>query len=413
MGLFENLSDLRKKITFLHGKNETNCIFYDCDNPSIKSHTLSESRVLKLLEGKNDKGQTVVYHIDDVPEVDFKIDKSLSTYHKTHRKLFEKGKSETSIFYGFCASCDSEIFRLIDNFPYHDSPEINFLHTFRNKAYYLTFHRNIYKSLYFEICEKLEQIPPLDAVFSEPMKLLHSYMDVIPDEYFVSFDEARELGEILVDQNTLPLKNQREQIDGFQQSLFRNILNEKNFPMPAYEFKKEIYKVFQIGNDVSQEWKNIDIENFIKIIKSKLDIFNSDIKNIGIKMRERDFGCFHYFHNSVKGIFPIAGAFTFLMNYGVECCLTFFPENETQQTHFLFAFSKDNIDSKVNVSRLNIFSETELMNYVTKLILSRGSNVYISPQFWNKLPENVRTQILSDKSDLLNSDFNFFDSKFL
>src|SRR5690554_7214001 len=94
--LFEKLNLLKKDLPNLikpEGKKGDKCFFHDCHGRAIKSHTLSENQVLGLLEGENEKGQVVVYHIDDVPDRSEEHTSELqSRPHLVCRLLLEKKK---------------------------------------------------------------------------------------------------------------------------------------------------------------------------------------------------------------------------------------------------------------------------------------------------------------------------------
>ena len=125
-----------KELTRQFEKNakHSKCFSLNCNNRSIRSHSISESRVLQFLAENSYDGHLL--YLDDSIEFDFK-DISISTLHSLRRKLKKNGKGDTSTFYGFCNSCDSSFFKKLDNELYLNTGEINFLHAYRAFAYYI------------------------------------------------------------------------------------------------------------------------------------------------------------------------------------------------------------------------------------------------------------------------------------
>lgn len=237
--LKEKLNDLKKDLpSFIkpEGKKGNKCFFHDCNGKAIKSHTLSEAQVLGLLEGENEKGRVVVYHIDDVPDVDFNNELSLSTFQKTNRRLFEKGKSDTSVFYGFCKDCDRDTFRLLDNYPFLNNSEINFLHNLRTSAYTLTYHRNLHVDFKNRIHPLVDKVEEDTSAANHGFNFLSSYLHNIPDSSDISFDKVKDI-KGLIELNTVPIKKQRDEVIEFQKDFFSALLNKNNYPMKGFVFK--------------------------------------------------------------------------------------------------------------------------------------------------------------------------------
>lgn len=406
--LFEKLNSLKKELpNFIkpEGRKGDKCFFHDCNEKAIKSHTLSEVQVLSLLEGENEKGRVVIYHIDDVPDVDFKNELSLSTFQKTNRRLFEKGKSDTSVFYGFCKDCDRDTFRLLDNNPFLDNKEINFLHNLRTTAYALTYYRNLYID-FKQVIPLIVQVGEAAEVVNHEFSKLVSCLEGIPDSSNVSYDAVKELKD-LVDINTIPIKEQRDQIIEFQKDFLSNLFNENNYPMNGYDFKQELMKIKPLVKSVGND---IDGEHLIFISKEidrKILEYEKAIQALTSLYREKVYEDYRYLTISIEGVFLIAGAFNYSIDEGTNISLTFFPEKETNKTHFLFSghVSENNLKY---FSQLNIMSISEFKLKITEIILAYGTNVYISPNLWLKTPDNIKKLLLSDKSKVISEQFNFF-----
>ncbi len=409
--LFEKLNLLKKDLPNLikpEGKKGDKCFFHDCHGRAIKSHTLSENQVLGLLEGENEKGQVVVYHIDDVPDVDFKNELSLSTFQKTNRRLFEKGKSDTSVFYGFCKDCDGDTFRFLDDYPYLDNIEINFLHNLRTTAYTLTYHRNLYVNLKNRVLPLVDKVEEGKEAANHGFNFLSSYLNSMPDSHDISYDEVKDL-KGLIDLSTIPLKEQRDEAIEFQKDLFSDLFNENNYPMNGFVFKQELMKLKPLLDSVDN---NIDEEK-LSLISKEIDLkvseYQKAIQELTRLYRERAYETYRYLTISIEGMFQIAGAFNYYIDGVTNLSLTFFPEKETNKTHFIFSghVSENNLKY---FSQLNIMSISEFKLKITEVILSQGTNVYISSELWRKTPERVKELMLKDKSRVISEGFSFFDS---
>lgn len=409
--LLKKLSSLKKdlsKLVKLEGKKGDKCFFHDCSNQAIKSHSLSESRVLSLLERKNEKGQVVVYHIDDVPDVDFKDELSLSTFHKTNRRLFEKGKSDTSVFYGFCKDCDRETFRLVDNHPYLNNKEINFSHSLRTTAYTLTYHRNLYTDFKNKVLPAIIEVKGGFQELNKELNHLDSIFTDLPDTYDVSFEKAKEFKSILETLNTTPLQKQREEIDNLLLTFFSVLFNESRYPMKGYLFKQEIMRIKPIFESTKKDFKELQLNNLSEEIDEKILKYERATQSLTSLYRDKSFSAYRYLTISIDGIYLIAGAFNYSSHEQTNISLTFFPETESNKTHFLFSghINEDNIKY---FSQLNIMSIPDFKMRVTEIILSQGTNVFISPDFWRKIPNKIQALMLSDKGKIVSENFSFFD----
>jgi hypothetical protein len=409
-GLNEKLDDTRKSIREFRGNNQDNCFFSDCANKSIKSHSISESRVLSILEGVDDKNAKVVYHLENVPETDFGDAKSLSTYHQTHRKLFRKGKSDTSVFFGFCASCDGSTFEIIDKNCYESKPEINFLHTLRTKAHYLTTSRNIFGHMNSKIVNQFREADGKVEELKNSMGPFNNLINQFPDDKLVEWENVSFLESFLKEQNTAPIKSFREDSEKRTQQFFKDILDKENFPMKGKDYKQ--FLITAIGNfeGAIKHYKRSSTDELEIVLEFQLETINSKIENLTRLYRDDNHKAFEYLHISIEGVFPIAGAFLYHYKVGDECILTFFPESESGKTHFIFAV--ENGKSKY-LSFLNLKTDTEFRKYASSIVLSAGSNVFLAPLFWNNLSIDIKDCILRDRTELKEYNYNLFDNSLL
>lgn len=136
--LNKKLSKLKHTIDAFHkSKTENKCFVSGCDNNAILSHSISEAKILSLLQERVEKGQVLIFHVDNKINKDYR-QKEISTYHSSERTLNKTGKSISSVFYGFCSLHDSSLFKSLDNMSFEDSDEIKFLHAYRAFAHYIS-----------------------------------------------------------------------------------------------------------------------------------------------------------------------------------------------------------------------------------------------------------------------------------
>ena len=409
--LNKNLNDTQRFIRNFRGSNHDKCFFFDCNFNSIKSHSISESKVLSFLEGIDDKNKKIIYHLENVPEVDFGEDKSISTYHQTHRKLYKKGKSDTSIFYGFCRDCDNLTFDEIDNNDYYNTNMTNFLHSIRTWSHNLTTTKNIFLLMKNKIISKFSSANEEIEYLKELPKSLLNFFKYIPNDKIVEWDEVSSMKDSLIETNTIPDKTLRNDTEHFLASTFAGILDKTNFPMRGDLFKSEISKLFGPLEQAIRLTENSSIKELNDILKIQLEEIDLKIKKITLLLRNKNYDYFNYLHRPINGIFPIAGAFVYRFTKDEdECIITFFPEQSTGKTHVIFAIPK--LDNKY-LSFLNIKSEGEFRIYLSSIIMTAGTNVFISPSFWNKLPAEIKTIFLIPKTDFKEHSINLFEANFL
>lgn len=402
--LNEKLNNTKKSLRLFRGSTIDKCFFKDCSNKSIKSHSISESRVLSLLEGVNEKNAKVVYHLENVPEADFGEAKSLSTYHQTHRTLLSKGKSETSIFFGFCNSCDDSTFEVLDNYKYENKIEINFLHTLRTHAHYLITSRNIFEFMIDKILSQFNEVDGKLSELNDLMGIIDNFLIEFSDDKMVQWEEISMLSEILKEQNTVPIKSIREDAKKRNQVLFKELLDEDNFPMKGKKYKEQLKPVFETFGGAMSQFEKTSTDELKNALEFQLKNIDSKIENLTSIYRDDNLGAFEYLHISIEGVFPISGAFVYRYSADNECTLTFFPEKETGKTHFIFAVERGK--SKYH-SFLNFKTDSEFRVYASSIVLSTGSNVFLSPHYWGVLTKEIKDYIMSDRTE------NLFDNSIL
>lgn len=134
----KQLAKLRHSIDAFHKtETENKCFVSGCQNNAILSHSISEAKILSLLQEKVEKGQVLIFHVDNKINKDYR-QKKLSTYLNSERVLNKTGKSISSVFYGFCSFHDSSLFKSLDNKSFENLDEIKFLHAYRAFAHYIS-----------------------------------------------------------------------------------------------------------------------------------------------------------------------------------------------------------------------------------------------------------------------------------
>lgn len=399
------------KVDFYSHYNSTNhkCFFSNCENQSIKSHSLSESSVLALLEGTGDSKAMILYHLQDHIDFDFDNDLTMSTYQSAKRRLDSKGKGDSSTFYGFCKTCDAETFKLIDNYPYLNADEINFLHALRTFAHYITRQKQVHDYTNKKVIPGLKEIEEKRHIIPEGFATLNEIFQKIPDDYLLERDLVKEMAKNYHDNNDIPIKNERFKFEEFFQDISGRLFNLNDFPMSGMDFKKRLNIFMNEANDALKELHFEDNDFLELAVDAVLTDLNNSAKLFTKYYYDKVYNSFEYLNINISGFFPIAGAFVFKIE-DQEIALTFFPE-KTGKTQFLFALAKQDTNS-IFFSKLKLMNDLQVTKQITNIILSQATNVYFSPRYWNKLPNEIKDLLVSDKQILLQTKFNLFDKEY-
>jgi hypothetical protein len=401
----KKLNEAQKFIYNFRGSKNDKCFFCDCNENAIKSHSISESKVLSLIEDFDDKKAKVVYHLENVPEIDFGGDKSISSYHQTHRKLYRKGKSDTSVFFGFCKNCDNLTFEPIDNLPLENEIKLFFLHSLRSKAHYLTTSKNITTHIQKNLIPKFRESDEKVKELSGATNQLKALLSGILDSESIHWEQISFLNEHLKSLNNSPVKSFRDETEIRNQILFQKILDRNNFPMTGKEYKQCLEPIFNLHDEAISVYHKSTTNELELAINHYLSLIDWEINNLTRNFRNEEFNTFEYLHIHLNQMFPISGAFIYQYTPEKECILTFFPEKSSNKTHFIFAVNKG--ESKY-LSFLNFKTVSELKKYLSNVIVFAGSNVFLSPKYWDKLPSEIRDLILTDKSIIKELNINLF-----
>ena len=291
-------------------EKDDSCFLFDCNERAIKSHTLSESRVLnQLIDDNNER----LYYLEDLP----RLYSDMSTLKKKEKKLLDKTIGEISTFYGFCGEHDRNLFKILDNQTYSNTEEVNFLHTVRVLARELTLDRNLQYSL-------LSEFEGFHEYFSELDNLLDEIVNRCSNEFIIQFEKIP----------TIPyVKQLKVSLEFFVYSVFQKrksdlgkesvdnlyieLLEKDAYPKSIEQFKLD----FEIGtrrlllkyincNKSDLDEARLFSENAINS-KDELRELERTIENIADRIKRKDYSFYDYLHLPIEGIFKIAGGFSY------------------------------------------------------------------------------------------------------
>lgn len=385
-----HLKEILKKLK----QNKGRCFIDSCGRKAIGSHTISKSRILEKLQENDEKLGVILLHLEDKINVDFKH-RILSTYQNSERRLIKKGKSSASVFYGFCVKHDATLFQELDNETYANTHKINFLHAYRGFALYVTKSNDQFSFLQNKILENSIRIEnPRTEDLNQGLEKVSDVLDHIDDNFNLESDETRTLidvirlliqKDIVVDETEL-----RKSINRQLSQLNEDIL----FPIPGFVFKKKIKKIIdsaylKIG---VPEKRIAELENAvnhrIKENKRIRSIFNTAVL-------KQNYDVIDYVSRPIHGIYNITGNFVFCNAHNELFSLTFFPEFETNKTQVIIASLEEKQET---LNHLKKMDDLEYRKLLSSIIIHQGTNVFMSPSFFDKLDEEIQTELVSKKS---------------
>lgn len=175
------------------------------------------------------------------------------------------------------------------------------------------------------------------------------------------------------------------------------------------EYKKHLHPIMTRFNDAVNYYNESSNSELDDVLTLQLNSINNSITKLSKSYRTKDYNVFKYLNISIKGVFPIAGAFKYIYDQNnQECSLTFFPEVESGKTHFIFTVS--NQEHKY-LSFLNLKNDKEIATYISNIIISAGSNVFLSLSYWDMLPNDIKEFVLQNKKEqLVSYNFNLFNT---
>ena len=183
--LNEHIGELEKQLkSFSFDKIRSKCLYPNCNEDAIYSHSIQENGILDNLEDNIEKAGRKVYSIEDYPDIDFK-EKHISTFLRAKRKLRSFGKNDASGLYMFCSKHDKEIFRDIEDIYFENSQRQLFLHSIR--AYLFDTRKDFLMYSFTEDKLKtLSELPKSLEMLNKLTKQLDVILKGLPDDYIIS-----------------------------------------------------------------------------------------------------------------------------------------------------------------------------------------------------------------------------------
>jgi len=357
------LSQFKQKL------KQRKCFYPNCDtSKTIKAHSIQENGPLIYLADEIN-GQNHVYCLDDEFDMD-EVSKTMVSKIKVKRTLDSKGIGVASTFNNFCEKHDAIFKTTIEDVKYEKSLSQLFHHSYRAYAY--SMHKTYqYHQLILNLGKEAKN--ELNALSSQKINSPNGLFK----ELFDSIDSV--------------IENANNAINGLS-SVFG--LVEKEMDKLLFG---EILKKGHLDEAIEKS-------NFNKLI---------------------------YFQKSIKGLFPIACscAIHYLDNiaemssdevaYAAEIAITVFPDKENNQTQFILGSFKENANSKLLFSRLNIMEDSTFLKFISDLIIHRGHNVYLSPRMVKNMTSQEVDEIINQRCKTNSYDIglpkiniNLFDKKY-
>lgn len=302
------IKELTSKIYKVVNTNtEFKCLFPDCDNKPIKSHSIQKSLLKNIMDSTN---HVLNFSLD----VRFNINSNIAVKQK------KIGINEASTFEGYCNKHDTEIFLPIEK------DEIDFSN---NEHNFLLLYRSVVREYY------------------ESRK-----------SYFLFRDVINEINSSLDGKDTRILSSL---IQLYLQFCEYIRIESMKKCLDQYYLHKEYSCMFK--------YKNITINRELPLFANTYFCVQGYKKG---KMNKID----------ITKDLPYSFSITILPKNGkTSIFYTYLEEQEKDLSKFIKLFeAKD---------------ETQLQEFITDTILRNSDNFYISPVYWNKIPENNQNELLS------------------
>jgi hypothetical protein len=360
------------------------CLFPDCKNKAIYSHSIQENGVLDILEANIPKKGIKIYSIEDYPEIDFSK-KKLSTHFKVKRQLNDFSKNRSSGFHMFCNEHDKKSFTEIEDFKYEATYKQFFLHAIR--AYLFDTRRaELFYAFAQNNTSSISDIPEALSDLNNLLPKLESCICILPDEHIITEEEAVALGTLK------------------ENSIFK-VLNRQK---ARTEFEN-----VKFAGKTGAEVKNRQVFNFIAKLLDKKSTNSFEYKSWTLKTKIPIAGSF-----VVRSTDKVISTRGFLAENTPVFSFTVFPLKYSTETIIILS-SLLKAESKTFFSKLNMLSDSDLQFAFSNIIMQHGTNTFISPRMWEKLTEYEKNYFLKSKTpdgyfsiDKLDYTINLFSEKF-
>lgn len=245
---------------------------------------------------------------------------------------------EASTFKGFCHHHD-DIFSIIEQEPYSNSDKQNFLHSYRSFAY--SYHQKLEKYAYvINIIDGAHGLGNMLSASVEMLEKLGIGTEKITNQLNSKTDITPE------QENLLKI----ERFEQYKSKLNKDLQQNKYDNLEFFS-----YELNHICPVVCASWVKVHIETpFGFVIQDPYETYN-----------------------------------------GYPLLLTIFHTERNTTVVLLSRFKSDSITEHV-FNQLRKLSNEELEIKLTSLIFEQVENFYLSPVFWNYLPETEKNKIVND-----------------
>lgn len=403
----KNLQGIQDAYTYLGNSAEKfDCFLSDCSKESIYSHSISKSRVFNVLTPNKSE---ILLMLEDKYSSDFS-EKKMSSFQTRNRELVQVSQVSASTFKGFCNHCDSELFKDLDEKPYTNTPKINFLHALRAYSFKLREERKLFHLISNDMFRFEEKVD--DSTIEDHPSL--NLFNLLPQDSMITWEMvSNTIGQLNLKMDALSVI--APNLENYQDMIMHRataVLNKESYPMTLKSFKNGFANLLKVKNEGIEELKKSEESGNIKAIKEyafQVLKYQDEVSAELTKcLRNESYCDFQSVTHSISGIHKITGNFIYYNSNNEEIVLTFFPEAETNKTIFIFSAWNPSYTQDIYLKKINVLESSKLSQFISNIILSQGTNIYLSQGFLETLDNKERevlTQVKTLESFL---SFNLF-----
>ncbi|HTA81459.1 MAG TPA: hypothetical protein VK783_00865 [Bacteroidia bacterium] len=343
---------------------QNKCFYPGCENKAIRAHSIQEAGPLQTISGNINIQESQVYSIEDDFEFDAATGAKISKQ-KVEKKLHSCSISTASTFTGFCIEHDA-LFHPIDNNSYDGSKFQNFLYAYRTFAY--SQHK------YYEMLKASEG-----------------------------------------------MQDMRNDLAGSMETLTDTIKGFESMQLP---FDIKSLGLSNLTGNLAELYSGT-IEKLDKVVNTALLGLALEKDRFDHAVENKTYSSFQYYARSIDGVYPITSScvIPFLdtmvipssdgVVYSPNYALNILPEKQTGKTHIIFGVFPENPNVQLFYSKLNVKSDTELLKFISDILIRWGQNTYFSPNYWNTLSNDEKNAIIEARNNKeKNEDFGIMQHKF-
>src|ERR1019366_4667187 len=339
---------------------------------------------------------------------------------KPKKGIKEIGWGNASIFYGFCAHHDKELFNPIENNNvFDDSLEQKFLHSYRSFAHSYHLLKQTYKlagNSIDSISKLVNELPLTDL--SDKLKDFKKQISNF-DSQNVSFPKELQKQ---VTENLLP-KIEKLNLDpaGIKNVLAQLNLDKLNSSKDISELFDKVPTLFnQLKSTISDSQEKLSYTKEqldSKQLHSWLEWMNKYKTKIDYAIENKSYEGLKYKCRIKDELFPFACAFAFSPDFlysGIDniiipplnpddvlnaCLMVTVLPDKSNKTIILFSCFDEDRQSEYFLNKLfSLKNEDEFERAVTSIIINKSSNVFLNPTIWKKL--GARQKILENEINI-------------